>query len=207
MEQEGLNHDERVYLIEAIYRIVGQVESRFDALRETDREAVKLAHEDLSRRLEGFPQQFATKPEMEAAAIALRRLENTFLSREVFEQRHSALDEKVDELDKNKLSRSVFDTFVENYRMDQDRAAIERKNVAEVLANATNQVRDQIITERGDFLTQESYDQRHQELVNQVDAVERWQYKLVGALVFATFVAPLVTAIVVYVLTKSLEGK
>ena len=52
--------------------------------------------------------------------------------------------------------------------------------------------------------TQEMYDQRHQALVQQVDAVERWQYKLVGGLVFATFVAPLVTGLIVYVITKGL---
>lgn len=202
MEQEGLNHDERVGLFDAIYRIVGQVERRFDSLRDADREAVTLAHNELSKRLEGFPQQYATKVEMEQAAIALRRLENTTLSREIYEQRHMALSEEVDVLERDMLPRAVFNTFVENYRLDQERAGVERRNVAEVLAHATDQVRDQIITERGDFLTQEVYDQRHQSLVQQVDAVERWQYKLVGGLVFATFVAPLVTGFIVYVLTK-----
>jgi membrane-associated HD superfamily phosphohydrolase len=204
MEPEGLNHEERVSLFDAVYRIVGQVEKRFDSLRDTDREAVKLAHGELSSRLEGFPQQYATKIEMEQAALALRRLENTSLSREVYDQQQEVVDGKVNELERDKLDRSVFDTFVENYRIDQVQAGIERRNVAEVLANATNQVRDQIISERGDFLTQEVYDQRHQALVQQVDAVERWQYKLVGGLVFATFVAPLVTGLIVYFFTQRL---
>ncbi len=204
MEPEGINHDERVALIEAIYRIVGQVEKRFDDLRTTDREAVRLAHNELSSRLAGFPQQYATKVEMEQAAELLRRLENNVLSREVYEQRHLALSEEVDLLERDMLPRAVFDTFVENYRLDQTNAGIERRNVAEVLATATNNVRDQITAERGDFLTQEVYDQRHQALVQQVDAVERWQYKLVGGLVFATFVAPLVTGFIVYTITKGI---
>lgn len=197
-----MDSEERIDLIDAIYRIVGQVEKRFDALRESDRDAVRLAHEDLSKRLAGFPQQYATKIEMEQAALALRRLENSALSREVYDERHQALTDEVNALEKNMLPRTVFDTFVDSYRLDQDRAGIERRNVAEVLATATNQVRDQIIAERADFLTQEVYDQRHQVLVQQVDSVERWQYKLVGGLVFATFVAPLVTGLIVYLFTK-----
>lgn len=201
-ENNRFEDEESLYrVIAAVYRIVGQAEKRFDSLRDTDREAVKLAHDDLSRRLEGFPQQYATKVEMEQAALALRRLENTTLSREVYDQRHQNLSEEVDAIEKNMLPRAVFETFVEQYRLDQERAGVERRNVAEVLATATNQVRDQIVQERGDFLTQEVYDQRHQALVQQVDAVERWQYKLVGGLVFATFVAPLVTGLIVYFFT------
>lgn len=202
MDQEGLNHDERVSLIEAIYRIVGQVERRFDALRDTDREAVKLAHDDLARRLEGFPQQYATKVEMEQAASALRRLENSAVSREVYEQRHQVLSEEIDSLERDLLPRAVFDTFIATYALDQERAVADRRSVVESLAGATNQVREQVIAERGEYLTQESYDQQHQTLVMRVEGVERWQYKLVGGLVFATFLAPLITALVVYIITK-----
>jgi hypothetical protein len=205
---EGLNHyeeEESLYrVIAAVYRIVGQAEKRFDSLRDTDREAVKLAHNELASRLEGFPQQYATKIEMEQAALALRRLENTSLPREVYDQRHAALAEEVDVLEKEMLRRSVFDTFVETYRLDQATAGSERRNTAEVLATATDKVRKQIAEERGDFITQEMYDQRHQALVQQVDAVERWQYKLVGGLVFATFVAPLLSGVVVYLVTQKI---
>lgn len=204
MDQEGLNHDERVGLIEAIYRIVGQVERRFDALRDTDREAVKLAHDDLARRLEGFPQQYATKVEMEQAALALRRLENSAVSREVYEQRHMVLSEEIDALERDLLPRAVFDTFIANYALDQERAVVDRRSVVESLAGATNQVREQVLAERGEYLTQESYDQQHQTLVMRVEGVERWQYKLVGGLVFATFLAPLITALVVYIITKGI---
>jgi hypothetical protein len=56
--------------------------------------------------------------------------------------------------------------------------------------------------ERGEYVTQESYDKDHQILVQQVGVVERWQYKLIGALVFATFIAPLLTGVLVYIFTK-----
>lgn len=204
MDQEGLNHDERVSIFDAVYRIVGQVERRFDSLRDTDREAVKLAHNDLSRRLEGFPQQYATKVEMEQAALALRRLENSAVSREVYEQRHMVLSEEIDALERDLLPKAVFDTFIANYALDQERAVVDRRSVVESLAGATNQVREQVLAERGEYLTQESYDQQHQTLVMRVEGVERWQYKLVGGLVFATFLAPLITALVVYIITKGI---
>lgn len=208
MRQEDNNNyedEESLYrVIAAVYRIVGQVEKRFDSLRETDREAVRLAHDDLSRRLEGFPQQYATKVEMEQAASLLRRLENNALPREVYEERHQALAGEVAKIELVTLPRAVFDTFIEQYRVDLDKATVDRGNVVEMLGNATKQVHDQVIAERGEYLTQEVYDQRHQALVRQVDAVEAWQYKLVGGLVFATFVAPLVTGLIVFVFTKHL---
>ncbi len=205
MGSAPLNNDENNdRLIEAIYRIVGQVEKRFDALRETDREAVRLAHQELSLRLEGFPAQFATKSEVEAAATTLRKLETDAISREVYQQNHQAVLQSVGVLDRDKLNKTVFDTFLENYRIEIERAASERRDVADVLAQATDRVRGQILEERGEYLTQESYDHQHQAVVMQVESVERWQYKLIGGLVFATFLAPLVTGLVVYILTKGI---
>ena len=97
---------------------------------------------------------------------------------------------------------TVFNTFVDNYRIEQDRAASERRNVAEVLAQATDKVRAQILEERGEYLTQDLYAPQHRQIVLQVEAVQAWQYKLVGGLVFATFLAPLVTGLIVYLFTK-----
>jgi hypothetical protein len=191
-------------IIAATYRIVQASERRFDALRDTDRDAVRLAHEELTRRLEGFPQQFATKVEMEEAARAVQRLEKESVSRELYEQRHDSLAASVAKAEREKLDRGVFDTFVENYRREQALAVEDRRNVVNALSTATDAVREQFLEERNEFLTVEAYDQRHQVLVHQVDAVERWQYKLVGGLVFATFVAPLVTGVVVYFITKGL---
>lgn len=189
-------------LIQAAYRIAGQVEKKFDALRESDREAVRVAQDELSRRLEGFPQQFATKTEMQETARTLARLEKDALSREAYEQNHEILAKATTALAKEKLDTTVFSTFIENYRIEQERAAAERRDVAEVLSQATERVRAQILEERGEFLTQESYAEQHRTLVVQIESVEKWQYKIVGGLVFATFLAPLVTGLVVYIFTK-----
>jgi hypothetical protein len=163
--------------------------------------AVELAHSDLSRRLEGFPQQYATKIEAEAAAAAVQRLEKDAVPREIYEQNHKGVIESLVKLDKEKLSESVFDTFVENYRLEQTRAAEERRTVAEVLSDATDKVRSQFLEERGDYITQEFYDRAHTELVKQVNGVQGWQYKMLGALVLASFVAPLITGVLVYLFT------
>lgn len=233
MSDEGNNvffDEERLYrLVDSIYRIVGQAEKRFDGLRDTDREAFRLVYAEVMKRLEGFPERYATKAELDQAAMALRQLENNSLSRVVYEERHNVLKEEVDALEKLTLPRSVFDAFMENYRLDQERSATERgkamprsvfetfvenyridqekanadrHSVVETLAHATNQVRDQVIRERGEFVTQDMFLQRQQSTAQQIDAIERWQYKLIGGLVFATFVAPLVTGVVVYLITK-----
>ena len=52
------------------------------------------------------------------------------------------------------------------------------------------------------YVTEEYYDQRHSSIVEQVNGLQAWQYKIVGALVFATFIAPLLTGILVYLFTK-----
>jgi hypothetical protein len=123
--------DELRCLIEAI-------EKRFDGLREADREAVRLRHDDLTQRLEGFPQQFATKDEMRGASEALQRLEKDAVTREIYETQSKALAELVQKLDKDKLPESVFGTFVENYRISSENAATERRAVAAALASTTD---------------------------------------------------------------------
>lgn len=163
---------------DALYRLLDQIEKRFDALREADRKAVALAHADLSTRLEGFPQQFALKAEAEEASRSLQRL------------------------DKERLSASVFETFVDNYRRDQEITAADRRAEALRLAEVNERFHARILEERTGFMTVESYDIAHQAVVRQIDAVERWQYKLVGGLVFATFVAPVVAGTVVYFITR-----
>lgn len=165
---------------------------------------MELAHADLSRRLEGFPQQYATKVEAEAAASAVQRLEKDALPREIYEQRHRLLVDQVNKVDREKLAESVYISFLEDYHRDQTRASEERREVAAVLATATERVRAQVVEERSDFITQEYYDTAHTSVVQQVNAVERWQYKMVGGLVFATFVAPLITGFIVYIFTKGL---
>jgi len=120
-----------------MYRIVQQTEKKFDALRLADLEAIRLAHADLSKRLEGFPQQFATKQEMDSAAKDLQKLQKEALSREIYDQNHRILTELVNKIDREKLPESVFDTFIDNYRIEQDAAATERRAVAGALATQT----------------------------------------------------------------------
>jgi hypothetical protein len=117
--------------------LIEAIEKRFDALREADREAVRLRHAELSLRLEGFPQQFATKDEMRAASEALQRLEKDAVTREIYETQSRAMAEMVQKLDKDKLPESVFQTFVDNYRLSAENAAVERRAVASALASAT----------------------------------------------------------------------
>lgn len=191
-------------IIAAIYRIVAGSERRFDDLRAADRSAVRLAHADLSKRLEGFPQQYATKVEMEQALNSLQRLEKDTMGRELYEQNHKLLVDIVAKLDRDKLSQEAFVSFMENYRIDKERESQERRNVAEVLASATEQVRSQTLEERGEYLTVEYYDTQHHALVEKVNVVERWQYKLIGGLIFATFVAPLLSGLIVYIVTHAL---
>jgi polyhydroxyalkanoate synthesis regulator phasin len=112
---------------------------RMDDLREADKEAVRLAHQDLSHRLEGFPQQFATKEEMKAAAEGVAKLEKDAVTREIYEAQSRALSELVQKLDKEKLPESVFQTFVDNYRIDAESAAVERRAVAGALATSTSE--------------------------------------------------------------------
>jgi cobalamin-dependent methionine synthase I len=122
------NHDRRTHWT------IDALKEHFEELRATDLEAIKLAHSDLSRRLEGFPQQFATKEEMDTAAAAVQRLDRDTIAREIYETNHKALADLVQKLDREKMSESVFQTFVENYRLEQEAAATERRAVASALA-------------------------------------------------------------------------
>jgi hypothetical protein len=119
--------------LEDLRRLLDAHDLRLEQLRQADKEAVRVAHEDLSERLKGFPQQFATKDEMKAVADVVTKLDKDTVSRELYDQRHTALAEVI----AAKLNESVFVTFVENYRIDQENAASERRAVATSLATAT----------------------------------------------------------------------
>lgn len=194
--------DEQIrHLIDRLDQRIDDLRAHLADLRAADQLAVTVAYEGVSERMQGFPQQYATKPEMEAARDALVKLEKDAVPREMYDQQHGAVVDATVRLERDKLPRSVFETFQDNYRIEQARTTEERRSVADVLARATDSVRQEIASERGEYLTIESYDQQHLAVVNQIDAVERWQYKLIGALVFATFVAPLVTGTFVYFIT------
>ncbi len=198
-----------------IYRLIDQVEKRFKELHETDVHALEIFRRELALRLQGFPEQYATKADFLHADRSLRELEQTTLSRAMYDSAHQVLEDHVNKIDRDKLNTAVFETFVENYRIDQDKAIDDRRNVVQTMIDTINQVRDtaaadrnqireQLIAERAEYLTHELYDQQHGLLIRRVEGTERWQYKLVGGLVFATFVAPLVTGIVIYFVTRNL---
>ena len=94
-------------------------------------------------------------------------------------------------MEREKLDESVYDTFIENYRLELARAAEDRR-----------QSRRRFSAAGDDYITEEYYDQRHSALVQEVNGMQAWQYKIVGGLVFATFVAPLITGLLVYLFTK-----
>ena len=113
------------------------IERRFDALRQADQEAIKVRHSELTRRMEGFPQEFARKVEVAEAAKALQKLERDSVAREVYDTNHKALVDLVQKLERTKMDEAVFSTFVENYRIQQDAASTERRAVAAALAAST----------------------------------------------------------------------
>jgi hypothetical protein len=119
--------------LQDLCRLMEAHNQRHAELRKADLDAVRLAHADLKERLEGFPQQFATKDEMKAVADIVVKLDKETVSRELYDQRHAALVEVVS----SKLAETVFATFLENYRIEQARASEERTSVATALATAT----------------------------------------------------------------------
>jgi hypothetical protein len=110
---------------------------RLDDLREADLSGVRLAHHDLSERLEGFPQQFATSEEVQGAKDTLQRLERDAISREVYDANTKAMNDLLQKMDKEKMPEAVFKTFVDNYRIDREEGAQERRAVAAALAHQT----------------------------------------------------------------------
>lgn len=117
--------------------LIEAIEKRFDALRASDNEAVKLRHQEMAERLEGFPQQYATKPEMLEASRTLQKLERDTVAREIYESAHKVLEEYVARLDRQKMDESIFQTFLADYRREQEAAAQERRAVAAALAAST----------------------------------------------------------------------
>jgi RecB family exonuclease len=106
---------------------------RLDDLRTKTEEAVKLAHADLGKRLQDFPQEFARKTEFDDSLRVLQRLEKEVPSAEKID----ALDKAIQKLDREALPESVFQTFVTAQRDKDEEAARERRAVASALATST----------------------------------------------------------------------
>jgi len=119
-------------------------------LRRTDNEnhaeQVKVAYEGVRDRMQGFPQQYATKPDMDSVKEALGKLEKDAIPREIYEERNTALQELVQKLDKEKMSDQEFRTFVDNQRVKDEEAAKERRAVASGLASSTEAVATTLAT-------------------------------------------------------------
>jgi hypothetical protein len=126
----------------SVLDLIAALERKLAELRASDHEAAKMAHHDLTKRVEEFQYRFATKVELEESLRVLRQ---------------------------------------------------------ELLAGHAEFQKD-----RDNFLTSEAYDLQHQALIDQVRSIERWQLKIAGGLVFATFVVPVITGITVYFITKGL---
>jgi len=133
----------------AINKRIDDLRDEFLLLRETDRknydEAIRVAYEGVRDRMEGFPAQYATKPDMDGVKGALSKLEKEAIPREFYEERHSALQILINKLDKEKLPESEFQQFVENYRIQQDQAGEERRAVASGLASSTETVANTLL--------------------------------------------------------------
>ena len=79
---------------------------RLDSLRQADKLAVEVAHEGVKGRMEGFPQQYATKQDQDAIKEPAQRLEKDSISREVYDQAHNNLRTDVS----RKLEQQVFES-------------------------------------------------------------------------------------------------
>jgi hypothetical protein len=119
---DGLNRDE----IEAIYRIVGQLEKRVDAevrrvddLRSADQVAVRKLSEDSQEKFAGFPIEYGRRSELEAIRETAVRLERDSLSREVYEERHEAMTHEL----QRRLPRETFESTLGEW--SQWRAGID----------------------------------------------------------------------------------
>lgn len=103
--------------------------------------------------------------------------------------------------------------YVDRRFVDRDIAVVVAASNVDRRLTEMNELRRQIESERGLFLTVDSYEQQHSALEDHVQAlddkvgvrilaVERWQSKIIGALALTTFVLPMVVGFIVYLLTR-----
>lgn len=104
--------EETRYLIEQLDKrfteLLNAEVRRLEELRAADQLAVQVAWRGVSDRMQGFPQQYATKAEQDAIKETAIRLERDSISREVYEQRHTQLTSDVAAA----LPKLVFDPIV-----------------------------------------------------------------------------------------------
>lgn len=85
---------------------------------------------------------------------------------------------------------------------DQD-ALREAKTDNSRRLNDMNNLRHQIESERGDYATRDMLDRVIGGVGTRISAIERWQFKIIGALILLTFLMPTLTGIIVYLVTSS----
>jgi DNA phosphorothioation-dependent restriction protein DptG len=99
-------NDELRCLIDTIKERLEAEIRRLDDLREADKLAVEVAHEGVRERMEGFPQQYATKSEQDAIKETAQRLEKDSIAREIYDNAMAGMQTNVS----NKLDKQVFDS-------------------------------------------------------------------------------------------------
>src|SRR5687767_12418320 len=119
----SMSDEQLRYVLDLMDKRIDDLRSHFSELRADDQRAVEVAYAGVSERMQGFPAQYATKPDMDAARDALTKLERDAVSRDIYEERHTALQALISDLDRTKMSQQEFDTFVVNYRIDIERSA------------------------------------------------------------------------------------
>ena len=128
----------------SINRRIDDLRAELLRLREADNKdydrAIQVAYEGVRDRMEGFPQQYATKPDMDSVKEGLQKLERDAISREIYDSQYKALDELVRNLDKGKLDEKEFQQFKDNQLVKDEEAANERRAVAAGLARSTETV-------------------------------------------------------------------
>ena len=89
-------------------------------------------------------------------------------------------------------------------RRQDDLAAIDKAEQAvNKRLEAMNELRQQITEERSIYMSREAYDRASELILTRISALERWQFKIIGALVLVTFLMPAMTALAVYLLTRT----
>lgn len=82
--------------------------------------------------------------------------------------------------------------------MNQFRAQLERERRDYVTADKHDELDEKIDELRRTYVTSERFDSGVDKLIVRIEAYERWQNKMVGALALVGLVLPVVSALLVY---------
>jgi predicted helicase len=102
-----MDEEARCYIDKTEERLLAEVQ-RLDDLRAADQRAVEVAQEGVQERMQGFPQQYATKQEQDAIKETAQRLEASSIDRKVYDQAMSHMREAIHA----KLEKQVFESWL-----------------------------------------------------------------------------------------------